>query len=88
MSNPNPNPPLWRVMEQVGWGKGYAATPREVFGAELRAIADWLVPEEPRGNVIGVETRNDWARIVMRDERQRLRMLLLVEADRAEAGRP
>jgi hypothetical protein len=47
------------------------------YAAEIRALADWLVPEEPMGDVLQVST-------IMRDERQRLRQVLLAEAKRAE----
>jgi hypothetical protein len=52
---------------------------REGYAAEIRAIADWLVPEE---------TTSAWTRPRMerQSERLNLRQTLLAEADRAEAG--
>lgn len=55
--------------------------------AEIRALRDWLVPEEDLdlrpptdgGLIAGVE----WC---VRNERQRLRALLTTEVDRAERG--
>jgi hypothetical protein len=72
------NRPLWRVMHKAHMDadpfnntKGYAA--------ELRAVADWLVPEEP---LLGGDHR--WE--LERDQRQIIRRKLLAEADKAEAG--
>jgi hypothetical protein len=71
-------PPLWRVMEAA-----VKSAPtfefEDLAAVELRAIADWLVPEEP---LYGGDHR--WE--LERDQRQAIRKKLLAEADRAEAG--
>jgi hypothetical protein len=81
MSTPEP---LWRVMLAAGdlcelpddrpWDEHH------VYAAELRAIADWLVPEEVEPDECDRAIRLRWL------ERQRIRFELLAEADRAEAG--
>jgi hypothetical protein len=80
MTDPN-RPPLWRVMHKAHMDadpfnntKGYAA--------ELRAIADWLVPEEP----MIIEGGRSYELAWLVSERERLRLLLLDEADKAETG--
>jgi hypothetical protein len=86
MPEPTPTRPLWEAMhcawsphrEPGNWRLGYAA--------ELRAIADWLVPlEQPphRGMRPGGSTLTYQETLSV--ERQRLRATLLAEADRAEA---
>lgn len=80
MTDQQPRPPLWRVMRKAAalveddgsYSFGYAA--------EIRAVADWLVPEEREPTFSGLSTHAAWR------ERQRLRRLLLEEAQRAEAG--
>ena len=88
MADPT-NPPLWEVMSAAyGTAKipeGASDVTRdlsEVFGtaAEIRAIADWLVPDQIHDLTHGSISELKWR------ERQRLRDLLLAEADRAEAG--
>ena len=88
MTSPTTNPPLWRVMqkERHGWTSVSTDTATAeacgpLYAAELRAIADWLVPEEtdvPPGDLTEQAYRQD--------ERFGLRAKLLAEADRAEAG--
>jgi len=71
-------PYLWRAMEAAFLaGRTPGFNDRFGYAAEIRALADWLVPEEPMGDVLQVST-------IMRDERQRLRQVLLAEAKRAE----
>jgi hypothetical protein len=71
--------PLWRVMHDAYWktaGMGGDIPPActgECFAAELRAIADWLVPEPD-------------ADCIVPGHGQYLYDLLLAEVDRAEAG--
>lgn len=76
-------PPLWQVMQ-----KAAALAPEGVptISAELRALRDWLVPEEsePTGMRPCGDTYS--AQSIKRGERQRLRALLTTEADRAERG--
>ena len=64
------------------------ATHRQCWAAEIRALRDWLVPEEPR--VFRPDCTLDEyeeARVFYRHgERQRLRALLTAEAERAEKG--
>lgn len=79
-------PPLWDVMRTA-----YDAAPpapmdadnnwtvRRGYAAEIRALRDWLVPEEPL-----YDGDQRWE--LERGERQRLRALLTTEADRAERG--
>jgi hypothetical protein len=82
--------PLWRVMQDAftdatimhGYGRhGYAA--------ELRAIADVVVPEEPKpdlyigtdmGWMVNAPATYKW------EQRMATRALLLAEAERAEKG--
>jgi hypothetical protein len=72
--------PLWRVMLAAGW-KGEAA---ECWAAEIEALRDWLLPEEPA--VISDSAPDDpiWARF---NERQRLRDRLTEQA-RIARGEP
>jgi hypothetical protein len=91
MTDPTPNrPPLWQVMSIASghlldetFGE---ATDLQCRAAELRALADWLVPQELPFNLMEINSKSEWAQVVMRDERQRIRAVLLAEADRAEAG--
>jgi hypothetical protein len=93
MSTPN-DQPLWRVMadaydqssvptaliESSDPETGDCLTDRYGYAAELRAIADRVAPEEAPAA---------WEpayKLYERHERQRIRALLLAEADRAEAG--
>jgi hypothetical protein len=60
-------------------------TPRHATAAEIRALADWLVPEEApphRGMRPGGSDLTHQETLSV--ERQRLRQILLAEADRAE----
>ena len=62
-------------------------TDRHGYAAEIRAVRDWLVPEEkqpPQRQDTG--GWNSWHDKLCWDERQRLRALLLAEAQRAEQG--
>lgn len=77
--------PLWQVMEAA-----WEATPEvpinqegHCFASMIRALRDWLVPEEPMGTF---DDAKALFRTITRDERQRLRVLLTMEADKAEAG--
>jgi len=74
--------PLWKVMHDArvdaepmgdGWGSWTE------YAAELRVIADWLVPEEAW---LGTD-ETCYAHF---SERRRMRQRLLAEADRAEQG--
>jgi hypothetical protein len=85
-------PPLWEVMR-----KAYDTSPlapmdadddwtdRHGYAAEIRAVRDWLVPEElePKGHQPNGEVSLAWDAW---KQRQRLRALLTTEADRAERG--
>lgn len=79
--------PLWQVMHKAYWqeGAGFDSgrippAARECFAAEIRALADWLVPvEAPKGEKFSPLWR-EWA------QRYTLRRRLLAEADRAEVG--
>jgi hypothetical protein len=89
MTDPTPNrPPLWEVMRDALSAipkdtifKGGDGFVRVCVAAQLRAIADWLVPEE---DPFVFETGSaDW---FYQRNRERLRRQLRAEADRAEAG--
>lgn len=78
------NEPLWRVMEAAFIeGRKPGFSDRQGYAAEIRALMEWLVPEEPMGTFGDAKAL---VRTIMRDERQRLRALLEAEADRAETG--
>lgn len=89
----DPPRPLWRVM-RVAYARSTAPSgdltgwkTHHGYAAELRAIADWLVPEEDEPPFIARNASCEmWLERGMLRERQRLRLLLLNEADRAEAG--
>lgn len=74
-------PLLWRVMIDSYCDATHSVA-REMgtiaigTAAEIRAVRDWLVPEEAE----------PWGKA--QAERQRLRDLLTAEADRAECGDP
>ena len=78
-------PPLWEVMRDA-----YELSPlpvdanldqiyRNVYAAEIRALRDWLVPQEEPPTTDDRLVR-DWT------VKMRLRDLLTAEADRAERG--
>jgi hypothetical protein len=70
--------PLWRVMQRAG-----ALSPDNVrpISAEIRAVADWLVPPE----LENLKPQDPEVRIKWRTGLE-LRQRLLAEADRAERG--
>jgi hypothetical protein len=71
-------PPLWQVMQDAyfkGGKPGFSETC--AYAAELRAIADWLVPPD---------RDNDVAPFAIRFTT--LRAVFLSEADKAEASEP
>ena len=72
-------PPLWQVLINAG---DPPCTMQEMAAAEIRALRDWLVPEEgsviPDGDLTEQTYRSD--------ERAGLRAILTAEADRAERG--
>jgi hypothetical protein len=62
---------------------GCDGTRKNAYAAEIRAIADWLVPEEEPltdEEAACLVTWGKWR------QRMRQRVRLLIEADRAEAG--
>lgn len=71
----HPKPPLWRAMFDAAAPHN---PPRKQCSAMICALADWLVPEE-------LEVADGFG-VIAQNERERLRQLLLAEADRAEAG--
>jgi hypothetical protein len=96
MTNTPNDQPLWRVMADahdadVGtvedvYGNEYSGTPDErTYAAMLCAIADRVVPEEwlPEPDEESMMDMRVWEAV---SQRQRIRRLLLAEADRAEAG--
>jgi hypothetical protein len=82
--NDTQNQPLWRVMEGAFLeGRNPGFSDRHGYAAEIRAVANWLVPEEVKPNdefCIPPVHSMLWQR------RQALRHRLLAEADRAERG--
>jgi hypothetical protein len=70
--------PLWQVMWDA-FSNSYDMNLSTPMGmaAELRAIADVVAPEEPH-------IPSDITAVVLRAQRQRIRALLLAEAERAE----
>jgi hypothetical protein len=74
--------PLWDVMMFAG--NNEPGTPRDAIAAEIEALRDWLLPEEPA--VISDSSPDDpiWARF---NERQRLRQVLTEQA-RIARGEP
>jgi hypothetical protein len=80
MADLDPNrPPLWLVMRDA-MKNAPLAEYEFLAAAELRAIADWLVPEESASAMM---LQVELERLV---QRQVIRRQLLAEADRAEAG--
>ena len=77
------NPPLWRVMKDAYMAPPTTATEAQCYAAEIRAIADWLVPEE---EPITDQEAECLVTCGKRRQRTRHRDRLLAEADRAEAG--
>lgn len=80
-------PPLWWAMQGAYFeGRNPGLNDRHGYAAEIRALRDWLVPEEaePTGMRPCGDTYS--AQSIKRGERQRLRALLTTEADRAESG--
>jgi hypothetical protein len=85
--------PLWEVMrdaydtssvpadlvEACDPQTGDWLTDRYGYAAELRAIADAVVPEEPH-------IPSEITAVILRAQRQRVRARLLAEAGRAEKG--
>jgi hypothetical protein len=76
--------PLWRIMHtaHMQHADPLAASARKGYAAELRAIADVVVPDRPQPSTLELCYDED-------DERewhyeQRTRALLLAEAERAE----
>jgi hypothetical protein len=98
MSTPN-DQPLWQAMrhaydqssvptaliESSDPETGDCLTDRYGYAAELRAIADRVVPEEylPEPDEESMMDMRVWEAV---SQRQRIRAVLLAEADRAEAG--
>ena len=77
--------PLWKVLETAyfkGRSPGFAEGPG--YAAEIRALRDWLIPEEPGPTGMQPASHSYSARELERKERQRLRALLTAEAKRAE----
>ena len=83
-------PPLWLVMHKAHNDAcdPFGTAVLFAYAEEIRALRDWLVPEEPpphRGMRPG--GTNLTYRETLSVERQRLRALLTAEANRAERGR-
>ena len=100
---PQPRPPLWREMDiaRIQASDGEYIDGEWVYdtagmtAAEIRAVADWLVPEEPpippgaleRVDAFDNPDLYDQLEVGRALARLDLRQLLLDEAQRAEAGR-
>ena len=82
MTDPT-NRPLWQVMRDA-YDDAFPEYDEAADGiaAEIRALVEAKLPEEPWQPAGPC----DIAEGFRRDERQRLRLDLLAEADRAEAG--
>jgi hypothetical protein len=85
--------PLWLAMEEAFLaGRQPGFNDRFGYAAEIEAIRDRIVPEEPEPtSLTGVSSRTSriphdvflWCRW---DERQRIRARLTAEAEKARAG--
>ena len=87
MSDPN-RPPLWWAMQGAYFsGRNPGLSDRHGYAAEIRAVADWLIPDDPVPEIV-LESSLDAFGLYMAFHRQRmhLRERLLAEADRAERG--
>lgn len=88
MSTEQQRPPLWKILREAydcstaPSGNSDDWTERDGFSAEIRALRDWLVPEE--GDVVPDGDLTEQA--YRSDERFGLRALLTTEAERAERG--
>lgn len=78
-------PPLWQEIDRAWWSLVNTDEPHcdppasDQAACVIRAVRDWLVPEETMPS----DELSSWDRLW---ERQRLRALLTAEADRAERG--
>lgn len=80
MSLEQQRPPLWEVMLSAS-EEARMGPPGSDYAAKIRAVRDWLVPDE---NVEDAPGR--FVNGCCLEERQRLRSLLTSEAERAEVG--
>jgi len=76
--------PLWEVMREAYYNVEHPdlfseECERLTIAAELRAIADVVAPEEPH-------IPSEITAVILRAQRQRIRAMLLAEAERAEKG--
>jgi len=81
--------PLWRVMFDAGakvTAQGALRTTPEAKAAEIRALHRYILPDEPDEEP-DCEPNNPLPAWLWR-ERQRLRALLIAEAERAESKNP
>jgi hypothetical protein len=83
-------PPLWQVMD-TAYDESVPPAGKEWqlshgYAAEIRALVEARLPEEPRINLMDIDMRDlrQVSRWIQRDERQRLRLLLLADAEEAE----
>jgi len=76
--------PLWKVMHRAhnDAGDPFGNAACSAYAAEILAVRDWLMPEDPElpSYLKGSDMH------IRQIERQRLRALLTAEADRAERG--
>lgn len=91
---PPDRPPLWEAMAkarlQVLAEYHYFCSEELMFAAEIRAMADAVVPEEPEHQPLIPSVpmnSHDYGMACQRGQRQAIRALLLAEAQRAEEGR-
>lgn len=76
----NNRSPLWMTMQLAFFeGRNPGLNDRYGYAAEIRALRDWLVPEESIEDAPGRFVNG-----CCLGERQHLRALLTAEADRAE----
>jgi hypothetical protein len=81
--------PLWRVMAGAWSARVIVGRPdaeRLAIAAEIRALRDWLVPEEAQPQQSAMPFSSWNLKIEVWDDHQRLRALLTAEAERAEGG--
>lgn len=82
--------PLWEVMHRAYEDECLFSVPVG-YAAEIEALAQWLVPEEPEPpsvrfhSEVGFYSDRDWQRWHVR---QQIRQRLLDEALRAREGQP
>lgn len=84
--------PLWKSVDEAWWSLVNTEEPHcnppanDQAACVIRAVRDWLVPEEPGPTGMQPASHSYSARELERKERQRLRAILTAEAEIAERG--